>query len=88
MKPYLIALAVGLLVGGIYSVLGVKSPAPPVIALIGLLGILLGEQAVPIARRVLAGEPLAKAVITTCAEPVLGRLPGDASVTAARTDAV
>ena len=56
MKPYLISLAVGLLVGGIYGLLNVKSPAPPTIALIGLLGILLGEQAVPIARQLLAGQ--------------------------------
>jgi XapX domain-containing protein len=87
MKPYLISLAAGLLIGGIYSLLGVKSPAPPTIALIGLLGILLGEQVVPIAKRVLAGEPVFASVATTCAEPVLGRLPGDTSVTASRTDA-
>jgi XapX domain-containing protein len=77
MKPYLIALAAGLLVGGIYSLLGVRSPAPPAIALVGLLGILLGEQVVPIARRVIAGEPVAAAVVSVCAEPLLGRLPGD-----------
>mgnify|MGYP000632601126 CR=1 FL=1 len=44
MKLYLISLAVGLLVGVIYGVLNVRSPAPPVIALVGLLGILIGEQ--------------------------------------------
>jgi XapX domain-containing protein len=44
MKAYLIALAVGLLVSAIYGLLNVRSPAPPVIALIGLLGILSGEQ--------------------------------------------
>lgn len=87
MKPYLIALAAGLLVGCIYSLLGVKSPAPPTIALVGLLGILLGEQVVPIARRVIAGEPVAASVAITCAEPVLGRLPGDKSVTTPRQDA-
>ena len=56
MKPYLISLFAGLLVGGIYGILNVKSPAPPTIALIGLLGILLGEQAVPIARQLFAGQ--------------------------------
>ena len=50
MKPYLLSLGAGLLVGVIYGLLNVKSPAPPVIALLGLLGILLGEQAAPIAR--------------------------------------
>ncbi|HEY4081492.1 MAG TPA: DUF1427 family protein [Burkholderiaceae bacterium] len=44
MRPYLIALAVGLLVGVIYALLRVRSPAPPLVALVGLLGILVGEQ--------------------------------------------
>ncbi|WP_138472468.1 DUF1427 family protein [Poseidonocella sp. HB161398] len=50
MKIYLISLGTGLLVGVIYSLLHVRSPAPPVVALIGLLGILIGEQAVPVYR--------------------------------------
>lgn len=48
MKPYIIALAVGVLVGLLYGALNVRSPAPPYVALVGLLGILLGEQAVPV----------------------------------------
>jgi XapX domain-containing protein len=44
--PYAISLAVGLGIGVIYGVLNVRSPAPPIIALIGLLGILAGETAV------------------------------------------
>ena len=51
MKPYLIALAAGLLVGLIYGLLNVRSPAPPVIALVGLFGILVGEQIVAVAKR-------------------------------------
>lgn len=47
LKPYLLSLGVGLLIGVIYSSFGVRSPAPPVIALVGLLGILLGEKVVP-----------------------------------------
>jgi XapX domain-containing protein len=43
MKPYLISLGAGVLVGVIYALLGVRSPAPPVIALVGLGGILIGE---------------------------------------------
>lgn len=50
MKAYVIALAVGLVAGLLYGGLGVKSPAPPVIALVGLLGMLGGEQAVGWAR--------------------------------------
>ena len=44
--PYLISLAVGLGVGVIYGLLTVRSPAPPIIALLGLLGMLAGEAAV------------------------------------------
>jgi len=58
MKPYLISLLMGVLAGLVYSLLQVQSPAPPVIALLGLLGMLIGEQLVPVIRRKLAGEPL------------------------------
>jgi len=44
MKMMVISLAVGLLVGVLYGVIRVKSPAPPIIALVGLLGMVLGEQ--------------------------------------------
>lgn len=44
MKVYLLSLAVGLLVGAIYGLSNVRSPAPPIVALVGLLGILTGEQ--------------------------------------------
>jgi XapX domain-containing protein len=53
MKPYLASLAVGLLVGVIYALCDVRSPAPPVIALVGLLGILLGEQVPPLVKHTL-----------------------------------
>lgn len=72
MKPYLISLAAGLLVGVIYGLLGVKSPAPPLIALIGLAGILLGEQVVPLAKRVMDRQELARYVREDCARHVLG----------------
>lgn len=51
MKPYLLSAAVGLLVGIIYALFNVRSPAPPVIALVGLLGILAGEQIPPLVKR-------------------------------------
>ena len=38
MKPYLLSLGAGLLVGIVYSLLGVRSPAPPIIALVGIRG--------------------------------------------------
>jgi XapX domain-containing protein len=72
MKPYLLSLAAGLLVGAIYGLINVKSPAPPTIALIGLMGILLGEQAVPIVKRLVQGKPVMAYVRTDCAASVLG----------------
>jgi XapX domain-containing protein len=40
----------GLAVGMAYSLVQVRSPAPPLIALVGLLGMVLGQQAVDVAR--------------------------------------
>lgn len=50
MTAYLTSFAVGILVGVIYALLGVRSPAPPYIALLGLLGMLIGESLLPIAK--------------------------------------
>lgn len=61
MKIYLLSLGAGVLVGVIYSLLNVRSPAPPLIALIGLLGILSGEQLIPVCKHLLAGSPLRSA---------------------------
>ena len=44
MKGLLISFAVGAFVGLLYGVIKVKSPAPPIIALLGLLGMVIGEQ--------------------------------------------
>jgi XapX domain-containing protein len=44
MKVLLISFAVGVFVGTLYGVIRVKSPAPPIVALLGLLGMVLGEQ--------------------------------------------
>lgn len=57
MKIYLLSLGAGLLVGVVYSLLQVRSPAPPLVALIGLLGILVGEQVIPVGRQLLNGTP-------------------------------
>jgi XapX domain-containing protein len=77
---YLLSLAVGLLVGVIYSLLNVRSPAPPVVALVGLLGILVGEQLVPLAKTVIKGEPVATSWLHQQVKPhIFGHLPkGDA----------
>ncbi|AFM66544.1 TPA: DUF1427 family protein [Pseudomonas aeruginosa] len=50
---YLISLGIGLLVGLLYAVLDFRSPAPPAIALVGLLGMQLGEQLFPLGRDLL-----------------------------------
>jgi XapX domain-containing protein len=44
MKNLFVSFAVGALVGLLYGVIKVKSPAPPIIALLGLLGMVIGEQ--------------------------------------------
>ena len=46
MLNYALSLGVGLGVGVAYGLLGVRSPAPPIIALLGLLGMLAGESVV------------------------------------------
>jgi XapX domain-containing protein len=61
MKLYLVSLGAGVLVGLLYGLLHVRSPAPPVVALIGLAGMLLGEQVVPFAQHLVAGSRVAGA---------------------------
>lgn len=78
MKLYIVSLLAGVLVGAIYGAMNVRSPAPPIVALLGLLGMLVGEQIVPIARRVLAGEPLTAAWFANeCAPKITGAPPSD-----------
>ena len=80
MLPYIISLAVGVLVGVIYGMLSVRSPAPPLIALAGLLGILVGEQVVPVAKRVMTGEEVHSFLRVHSARHIFGSLPhNDAS---------
>ena len=89
MKVYLISLAVGVLVGVIYGLLHVRSPAPPVVALIGLFGILAGEQVVPMARHMLAGSNLHLAWRqSACSEHMFGALPGGQPDTGAQAPEV
>jgi XapX domain-containing protein len=53
MKAYFVSLVVGVVAGLFYSVVNVKSPAPPTIALVGLLGMLGGEHLIPLLRTLL-----------------------------------
>lgn len=80
MKMYLLSLGAGLLVGVIYSLLNVRSPAPPVIALVGLLGILVGEQAVPLVKRLMSDNPVNISWFNShCIPHVFGELPTGAA---------
>jgi XapX domain-containing protein len=51
MTGYLVSLFMGLAVGAAYGLVHVRSPAPPMIALVGLFGMILGQQAVDMAKR-------------------------------------
>ena len=76
MKPYLVSAALGLLVGVIYALFNVRSPAPPVIALVGLLGILVGEQIPPLLRQVLKPQAASASWLHQQVKPhMFGELP-------------
>lgn len=75
MKVYLISLAVGVLVGVIYALLNVRSPAPPVVALVGLLGILIGEQIPPLVKHLYHDTPASVSWLKQIKPHVFGRLP-------------
>jgi len=76
MKPYLLSLAAGVLVGAVYGLIHVRSPAPPIIALLGLLGILVGEQIPPLVRHVVDKQMTTENWLGHQVRPhVFGRLP-------------
>jgi len=82
-RPYLISLAAGVLVGVIYALIKVRSPAPPTIALIGLAGILIGEQAVPLVKSLWSSKEKAAAIHAACNNHVFGKLPANTDTDAA-----
>lgn len=75
MKIYILSLAVGLLVGVIYGVLNVRSPAPPIVALLGLLGILAGEQIPPLVKHLINKEPITVSWLHQIKPHMFGHLP-------------
>jgi XapX domain-containing protein len=75
MKLSLVSLAVGLVFGALYGMLYVRSPAPPVVALVGLLGILMGEQIPPLVRHVFARTSASVTRIDQVKPHVFGSLP-------------
>jgi XapX domain-containing protein len=86
MKIYILSLAVGLLVGAIYGLLNVRSPAPPVIALVGLLGILVGEQIPPLVKQFLDKEPVATSWLNQIKPHMFGHLPKGTKAAASESD--
>jgi XapX domain-containing protein len=83
MKVYALSLSIGVLVGVIYGVLNVRSPAPPIIALLGLFGILSGEQIPPLVKRLFTNEPAAHAWFEQIKPHMFGRLPSGSLTTEA-----
>lgn len=75
MRLYLVSLGAGLLVGVVYALLQVRSPAPPVVALVGLLGILVGEQVPPLAKALWMRDPAAFGWMSHIRPHVFGSLP-------------
>jgi XapX domain-containing protein len=75
MNAHLISLGAGLLVGVIYSLINVRSPAPPVVALVGLLGILVGEQIPPLLKSLWLKQPVAQSWGDQVKPHVFGPLP-------------
>ncbi|HUB47724.1 MAG TPA: DUF1427 family protein [Acetobacteraceae bacterium] len=51
MNGFAVSVAFGFAVGAIYGLVQVRSPAPPVIALAGLLGMVPGQGAIDLARQ-------------------------------------
>ncbi|MDU6409394.1 MAG: DUF1427 family protein [Yersiniaceae bacterium] len=58
LKTYGLSLGAGVLVGGIYALMDVNSPAPPLIALLGLLGMQIGEHIIPLCKRLKNCQPV------------------------------
>ena len=76
MKAYFLSLAVGVIVGIVYALFQVRSPAPPVIALVGLLGILVGEQLPSMVKHAWANPPSAASWLRDQVKPhAFGALP-------------
>ena len=83
MKVYIVSLGAGVLVGVIYGLLKIRSPAPPLVALVGLAGILIGEQIIPVGKQLLTGASISSAWRQAmCTQHIFGMLPGHHSAQA------
>jgi XapX domain-containing protein len=72
MIGYLVSLVMGIAVGVAHGLIQARSPAPPLIALIGLLGMVLSEQAVEMAKRHVSSFPQASVEQSNDAHGPLG----------------
>jgi XapX domain-containing protein len=75
MRAYVISAGAGLLVGIIYSLINVRSPAPPIVALIGLLGMLVGEQLPPLVKGLWQSKSVAHSWLHQVKPHMFGHLP-------------
>ena len=75
-KAYIVSLLAGVLAGVLYGLLGVRSPAPPTVALVGLLGLLIGEQLVTLGRRIVRGDTVTHAWFVGECVPQITGVPG------------
>jgi XapX domain-containing protein len=57
----MVSLGAGLLVGVLYSVLNVRSPAPPLVALVDFLGTPVDKRIFPVGMHMLARAPVSAA---------------------------
>jgi XapX domain-containing protein len=81
MISYLVSLLMGTAVGAAYGLVQVRAPAPPLIALVGLLGMVLGQQVVGAARHhftpTAASTRRANGDVQKPLAPVSDRLPNE-----------
>jgi XapX domain-containing protein len=68
-----LSLIAGLVVGIGYALCGIRSPAPPAIALLGLLGMLAGEHGTVLALRHFGGRLYEAAPAKTLTHPSADR---------------
>ena len=76
---YIISLGVGFGVGLLYWLLKVQSPAPPLIALAGLLGMVLGEHAIPVVKAQFFAQSAVQAASPPPALPIPAPMPDSAA---------
>jgi XapX domain-containing protein len=73
MLTYLISLGASVLVGIIYSLINVRSPAPPLVARAGLLGMHVGEEVIPVGKQIVGRKTPGRA-------PPMARVPGHSAI--------